>query len=524
MSRKIFLPSRPLSRRGFLQAGGIALAVTTVPRWAGAGAPVVLEDNAFTLGVGSGYPTPGAVILWTRLAPLPLAPHGGMPPLTVPVSWEVATDERFGRVVRSGTEYAAPDWAHSVHVEVGGLEPDRPYWYRFTAMGQQSPVGKTWTAPAPDSKRDALRIAVVSCQNYEHGYFTAYRQIASESPDLIVHVGDYIYEGANGPNPVRRHERGEAYTLEDYRIRHALYRLDPDLQAAHAAAPWLLTWDDHEIDNDYAGDVSEQDDDPELFRQRRAAAMRAYYEHLPLPRSAVPFGSTMRLYQQRNFGSLASLYTLDGRQFRSPHACGAPGKRGSRRVQECAEVLARERTMLGELQEAWIAARLEAAGAKWNLLAQGVMLSYLDEQEGPGQQFWTDSWNGYHPARERLLDALAQPKVSNPVVLTGDIHAFLVGQVHRHPGRADSPFVASELVTTSISSRGPPEEMIQSLASINPNIAFGTAQHRGYARLDVRATELRADLVSVDALQATNAAAKVIRSFVIESGQPLKPA
>ncbi len=506
-----------LSRRQLLSA---VLLVPFASRGQGARNPVF----PFTLGVASGYPTAFGAVIWTRLAPVPLAPDGGMPPLTVPVSWEVATDERFRSVVRSGTEYATPDWGHSVHVEVGGLEADRPYWYRFTAMGQQSPVGRTWTAPAADSKRESMRIAVVSCQNYEHGYFTAYRQLAADSPDLIVHVGDYVYEGGNGPNPVRRHERGEAYTLEDYRIRHALYRLDPDLQAAHAAAPWLLTWDDHEIDNDYAGDISEQDDDPELFRQRRAAAMRAYYEHLPLPRSAVPFGSTMRLYQQRNFGSLASLYTLDGRQFRSPHACGALAKRGSRRVQECAEIAARERTMLGERQEAWIAARLEGAGAKWNLLAQGVMLTYLDEQEGPGEQFWTDSWNGYHPARARLLEALSQPKVRNPVVLTGDIHAFLAGHVHRHPERIDSPVVASELVTTSISSRAPPEEMIQSLARINPNVQFGTGLHRGYVRLDVGAQELRADLVAVDALQSDRVAAQTVRSFVIEGGQPLKPA
>lgn len=510
-----------LSRRKFVASGLTLWGTASFSRHVVAGATPEKLGAVFSLGVASGYPMPTGVVLWTRLAPVPLAPDGGMPSETVPVAWEVSTDERFRKVVRSGTDYATPDWAHSIHVEVGGLEPDRPYWYRFRAMGQESPIGRTWTAPANDSKRDSMRIALASCQHYEHGHFFAYRQIVRDEPDLIVHVGDYIYEGGNGPEPVRRHDASEAYTLEDYRIRHALYRLDPDLQAAHAAAPWVLTWDDHEVDNDYAGDISEQDDDPALFLQRRAAAMRAYYEHLPLPRSAVPFGAQIRLYQQRNFGPLLSLYALDGRQYRSPHACGGPGKRGSRRVGECMEVFAAERTMLGERQEAWIAARLESASAKWNLLAQGVMLTWLDEQEGEGEQFWTDSWNGYHAARERLLAALAEPKVRNAVILTGDIHAFAANRIHRHPGKPELGVVASELVTTSISSRPPAEEVVQSLARINPHVLFATGQHRGYVRINLGAEQLEADLVAVDALQA--GPARIVRSFVVADGQSLMP-
>jgi len=495
-----------------------------IPRGLRAGERSRISDNAFTLGVASGSPARGGFVLWTRLAPTPLSPDGGMAKETVPVTWEVAADEHMRNVRASGVSYATPDWAHSVHVEVAGLEPDRPYWYRFTAMGQQSPIGRTRTAPAADSKRDSLKVAVASCQNYEHGFYAAYRHMAADAPDLIVHVGDYIYEGGNGGDAVRPHGASEAYTLEDYRIRHALYRLDPDLQVAHAAAPWLCTWDDHEVDNDYAGDISEQDDDPALFSLRRAVAMKAYYEHLPVPRSAVPFGSAMRLYQQRNFGPLASFYMLDGRQFRSAHACGGPGRRGARRVENCAEVTDESRTMLGSRQEAWLAQRLQSASARWNLLAQGVMMSYLDELAGPGEQFYTDSWNGYAAARQRLLAAVAQPQVKNPLILSGDIHAFFAGRLNAVPGRPETPVVASELVTTSITSRQPGVAMIKSLTEINPNILYGSAQYRGYLRLNIDNDLLRGDMVGLDDATNPHSGAKVVRSFVMPAGQPLTDA
>ena len=260
-------------------------------------------------------------MLWTRLAPEPLAPDGGMPPAATPVTWELAHDEQFQKVVRSGTAYAEPDWAHSVHVEIAGLEPAREYWYRFIAGDARSPAGHTWTAPKSDGRLERMRINLASCQQYEHGYFSAYHQMLADHPDLIVHVGDYIYELSWGKERIRSHGAGECYTLSDYRVRHALYRSDPDLQAAHAMCPWLLMWDDHEVDNDYAGAISEEDDDPALFLGRRAAAYRAYYEHMPLPRRAVPFGADMRLYASCRFADLVALHLLDERQYRTPHAC-----------------------------------------------------------------------------------------------------------------------------------------------------------------------------------------------------------
>jgi alkaline phosphatase D len=518
------LMPKSTSRRMLLQAAMGVAGSLMLPRPLYAGAAIDHGLPLFRLGVASGYPSAGGCVVWTRLAPIPLSPDGGMPASAIPVNWVVAADEALRDVRASGISYATPDWAHSVHVEVSGLEPDRPYWYRFTAMGQQSPVGRTHTAPAADSKRDSLKVAVASCQNYEHGYYAAYRHMVADAPDLIVHVGDYIYEGGNGADPVRRHDASEAQTLEDYRIRHSLYRLDPDLQAAHAAAPWLCTWDDHEVDNDYTGDISEQDDDPALFRLRRAAAMKAYYEHLPVPRSAVPFGSAMRLYQQRNFGPLASFYMLDGRQFRSPHACSAPGIRGSRRVENCAEVTDESRTMLGFRQEAWLAQRLQSADARWNLFAQGVMMSYLDELAGPGEQFYTDSWNGYAAARRRLLAAVAQPQVRNPLILSGDIHAFFAGRLNAVPGREDTPVVASELVTTSITSRQPGVGMIKSLVDINSNVLYGSAQYRGYLRLSIGTDLLRGDMVGLDDATNPRSGARVVRSFVMPAGQPLTEA
>jgi alkaline phosphatase D len=241
------------------------------------------------LGVASGFPTASSVVLWTRLAPEPLNADGGVMPVPVPVQWQVAEDASMRSVISEGLELALPEDAHAVHAEPANLRPGREYWYRFVAGGVASPIGHTRTAPAA-GESGRLKLAVCSCQMYEHGYFNAYRALLEDDLDLIVHVGDYIYEGSWGENPVRSHGAPEAQTLEDYRLRYALYKMDPDLRAAHEACPWIATWDDHEVSNDYAGDISQRDDPPEQFRRRRAAAYRAYYEHLPLPRAVQPGG------------------------------------------------------------------------------------------------------------------------------------------------------------------------------------------------------------------------------------------
>lgn len=476
--------------------------------------------NPFSLGVASGYPTPTSIVLWTRIAPSPLQPGGGVPPGIVPVKWELATDEKMTKVLRSGVEYATPEWAHSVHVEPDGLEPARDYWYRFTVGNAQSVVGRTRTAPAYGSATARIRMSVASCQHYEQGYFTAYRHMLDDNLDLIVHVGDYIYEGSFGEKPVRSHGAPEAYTLEDYRLRYSLYKRDADLAAAHAACPWLVTWDDHEVDNDYAGDVSEEDDVPELFLARRAAAYRAYYEHMPLPRRAVPFGANMRLHAQRSFGGLASVFLLDQRQYRSPEACPAPGRRGGTRISNCAELENPARTMLGKNQEEWLYAALARSGARWNLLAQGTVMAYLDEDPGPGSTYWSDAWNGYPAARRRLYDTLAERRVSNPVVLSGDIHAFVVSRLNREPANLDSPVIGSELVTTSITTQGVPQKTSDAWKKANPDILLLNSQVRGYVRLDVTNERLQADLVALDSEKTPRSTTRIFQSFVIEDGKP----
>ena len=477
-------------------------------------------DDPFTLGVASGYPTPDDVVLWTRLAPTPLAPDGGMAPKVVPVEWEIASDAQFRSIVRSGVEYATPDWAHSVHVEPGGLEAGRPYWYRFIAGGARSPVGRTATAAAGDAAPERLRLAVASCQQYEHGYYTAYQAMVADEPDLIVHLGDYIYELSWGERRIRHHGAPECHSLDDYRARYALYKGDPLLQAAHAACPWLLTWDDHEVENDYAADVSEEDDEPEWFLARRAAAYRAYYEHQPLPRRALPYGPHLRLHTQRVFSSLANVLMLDDRQYRSPQACPKPGRRGSNRVSDCAERTAPERSKLGARQEAWLAARLAESKARWNLLAQGTVMANIDEQSGPGETYWTDGWSGYPAARARLFATLQATRVRNPVCLSGDIHSFLAARLNRDAADPASPVVAAEFVTTSVTSQGLPAKMIEDRLRENPSLLAGTSEYRGYLRLDLHRERAQIDMVAMDTVFEPESRSHVFASFTIEDGSP----
>jgi alkaline phosphatase D len=242
-------------------------------------ADMPLARDPFGLGVASGAPTANSVVLWTRL--LASDPYESLG-RSVTVGWLIAEDERFAKIVRSGEATADARWANSVHVEVDGLRPNRFYWYRFTVQGKASPVGRTLTAPAPGEQVPALRFSFASCQQYEQGYFSALRHMASDELNAVLFLGDYIYESSWGRDLVRRHGAGRTTTLGEYRNRYALYKSDADLQAAHAAHPWILTWDDHEVVNDYADDISPTDLEPQAFLKIRAAAYQAYWEHLPL--------------------------------------------------------------------------------------------------------------------------------------------------------------------------------------------------------------------------------------------------
>jgi len=508
------------SRRDFLAVGrdvaGL-LALGTLSACRGARA-LSFQSYPFGLGVASGDPLPGGVVLWTRLAPEPLA-EGGMATEPVRVRWEVATDEGFGRIVRDGANTALPELAHSVHAEVEGLEPEREYWYRFIAGGEVSPVGRTKTAPAPDSSPTRLNLALVSGQNYEHGYFTAFKHMADEDPDLVIHLGDYIYENRFRDNLVvqeREFDGPESITLEQYRARYAFYKTDPDLQAAHAAAPWVVTSDDHEVANNYANAVPQQDQSPEQFLLRRAAAYQAFYEHLPLRRSSIPSGPDMLLYRRLQFGDLAELFALDTRQYRTDQPCGDGQK------PRCQGAYDSDATMMGPEQERWLTDGLRASDARWNVLANQVVIAQLSRVMDGERTFSMDKWDGYVAARRRLLDVFATERPSNPIVLSGDIHSNWVADLKMDFDDPSSATVATEFVGTSISSGGDGSDggrFIRAMQEEQPHIKFYNGQ-RGYLRCSVTPDRWTTDFRVVPYVSRPGAPVETRATFVVEDGRP----
>ncbi|BCS34278.1 alkaline phosphatase D [Luteitalea sp. TBR-22] len=510
------LDARGRTRRALLISG--AAAVTA---WAGRAPALAFRDvsgpDPFTLGVASGDPWATSVVLWTRLAPVPLAADGlgGMPARDVAVRWEVAADEKFTRIVRRGQVNARASAAHAVHVEVGGLAPGREYYYRFTAMGQQSRTGRARTAPAA-GQAPAARFGVVSCSRYETGHFTAYAHLAGERPDLVLHLGDYIYEYAGNPStPVARpFAQGEITTLADYRLRYARYRLDPDLQALHATSPFAVVFDDHEVDNNWAGDVPEDGQTREQFLARRAAAFRAYHEVMPLRQAARPDGSRMRLHRDLAWGDLATLYMLDTRQYRDDQPCGDGNK------VDCAEAARPGRTMLGAAQEAWLRERAQASRARWDVLGQQVFFGELVRPLPDGRNAAPmDSWNGYLAARARVLDTFTT-RPRNLVVLTGDIHRHYAATLH--VGGPEGRPVGGEFVTTSVTSGGDGTDAPASSDPIlarNPNIHY-TCDRRGYLLADVTPEAWTTHYRVVPWVTRPGAPLETRRTYVMEAGRP----
>lgn len=509
------------SRRRFLLGSAALVSLAACHARIPSGQQKMSRDP-FQLGVASGDPLADGFVLWTRLAPDPLH-GGGMDPHPVAVYWEVATDAAFGQVVAQGTTRADPEWAHSVHVEVHGLRPDRWYFYRFRAGGAVSPVGRTRTAPILMDPLARLDIAFASCQHYEQGYFNALRAMAEDQPDLILFLGDYIYESSWGRS-VRRHEAGEPQTLAEYRNRYARYKGDPDLQAAHATCPWLVTWDDHEVEDDYADELSQGRVDPARFLKRRAAAYQAYWEHMPLRPRARPHGPDMRLYQRSGFGDLLSFYVLDNRQYRDDQPCGTPENGGGRILKHCPERTDPDRSMLGEVQERWLMEELGHAPARWNVLAQSQLMAPFDYKSGQGDVRWSDGWDGYSAARQRILDRLVEADVANPVVIGGDIHSFWANDLKRDFSDPASPVVASEFVGTSVTSDGPDYDTYRALLPENPHVKFFDSRYRGYVRCRITPQSWESDFRVVDILQP-RAKARTMRSFRVEAGQPgIQPA
>ena len=517
-----------IDRRAFVKLTGLSAAALVLgvgPFAREAWVQPRFSDYPFSLGVASGDPLPDGVVLWTRLAPDPL--NGGeMPDREIPVRWQVAADENFRRIVREGAEFARPELAHSVHAEVEGLEPGREYFYRFKVGPELSPVGRTKTAPEAGSSVSEMTFAFASCQQYEHGYFTAYRGMSEEDLDLVVHLGDYIYEYgayedlAPGGN-ARPHNGPHTFTLEEYRDRHALYRSDEDLQAAHAAFPWIVTWDDHEVQDNYAGEYPEPGPASEAFVQRRADAYQAYYEHMPLRRSSVPQGPDALLFRRLSYGDLAEFNVLDTRQYRDDQANGDGAQPPSPESDDP------ERTLTGDEQERWLLDGLSASEARWNVLAQQVFFARIDFQGGDGRQLQMDAWDGYPGSRDRILDFIARQGVENLVVLTGNVHRNWANELLADFEAPDSPPVGAEFVGTSITSGGDGSDVHGDTAAIpaeNPHIKFFNGQ-RGYVRCRLTPGSWQTDYRVLPYVKEPGAPVVTRASLVVENGNPrIQPA
>lgn len=496
------------------------------------------HGSPFRLGIAAGAPRSDGFTLWTRLAPEPLLAEAvddpaadfglaGMPgdQGDIEIGYEIAHDPEMRQIVRSGAARAEAAYAFSVHLDVTGLAPGRPYWFRFISGDAVSPIGRAVTLPAADVETPGARIGVASCANFERGYFSAYRHLAAETPDLVVFLGDYIYENAHHDGVVRQHSDGTAATtLAQYRRRHAQYRLDPDLQALHAYVPCLITWDDHEVQNDYAGNWSETFDDPTRFRRRRAAAYQAFYEHMPLPTSSRPHGPDMRVYGTTGFGDLINIQLLDGRQYRSREACYGPVDGGGGHMEtlrHCPELAEPSRSLLGLEQEAWLYDQLQQSRARWNIIAQDVLMApFLEAQPAPehGFGYATDRWDGYPAARRRLLQHIHAAQPANPVVVSGDIHSFWANDLHLDPRDTASPLVAHEFVGTSITSHGPDYAALMRNMADNPQIRFCDTRQRGYMLLEIERQHLTAHFRAVSDVTDPQASLATLRSFVIENG------
>lgn len=504
-----------VDRRRFLEVLA-ALGVSQAVPARAADAKAGFASYPFALGVASGYPRPDGMVLWTRLM-------GDLGAVAIPVRWEIADDEAMRGIVASGDAQAHPEWAHSVHVEPRGLESDRWYWYRFTAGNAASPVGRTRTGPAANAAAPRLRFAFASCQHYEHGYYTAYPRMAADDLDLVVFLGDYIYESSLRRNQVRKHERAEEpVTLDEYRARHAHYRADRNLQAAHRAFPWIVTWDDHEVDNDYADDRQEGGATAEEFLLRRAAAYHAYYEHMPLPAAMRPNGPAMPIHAVWRWGTLANFYLLDGRQYRSPQAC--PRKAGGGAdvdPHECAELHEPTRTILGAAQEGWLDRQFAASRAAWNVIAQQGVMAQVGFVSGANQRVWSDGWDGYPAARARLLESVVARGLANPVVIGGDTHMHFVNDLKRDFRDPGSLTVASEFAGASItSSPGAWQKLLPAVMAANPHVKYARGDRRGYVRAGIEAGRFRADLIGVETVRQPESRAEVLARFVVEDGRP----
>ncbi|MBM3532513.1 MAG: alkaline phosphatase [Alphaproteobacteria bacterium] len=519
---------RSLSRRGLLKgASASALLAALMPAtsrsvWANP----VFAAYPFPLGIASGDPLPDGVVIWTRVAPDPLN-GGGMPMRAVPVGWEVAADERFRTVVRKGEALARPELGHSVHVEVGGLEPARPYWYRFRVGQELSPAGRTRTAPAPGASPAMLRFANAGCQRYEDGYFTAFAHLAKENLDFVFHYGDYIYEYRERNTPLRRARevRGdETYTVVDYRNRYAIYKLDADLQAAHAAHPFLASYDDHEVDNNWAGAISEEDGSeafphavpPEYFALRKQMALNAWYENMPVRKAQLPRGPEIAAYRRLRYGRLAEINILDTRQYRDDQPCNDGVKT------PCPAVDNPNAQILGPDQERWLFDGLARSDVAWNILAQQVPVMRRDLAPSDPPQISMDKWDAYPAARDRLFRHLETVKVRGLVALAGDVHNAWAGDLKADFRNPASVTLGTEFIAASIATTGDGfdiDELRRTQVERNPHVKYFN-NRRGYSVHEATADRMTVNFRAVDYVTRPGAPLVTKASYAVENAKP----
>jgi alkaline phosphatase D len=508
-----------LSRRLMLAYGASLASLPFLGRSASAQEKPKFSSNPFTLGVASGDPDPRSVVIWTRLAPEPTVPYGGMPPVAVQVKWQIAEDQAMSKIVSSGVATATPQLGHSVHVEVKDLRPDRWYWYRFMAGDATSPMGRTRTMPRPNSLPEQLKFAVTSCQSFEAGLFTGYEQMKADQPDLVFHLGDYIYEYESGRlGDVRTHIGPEIESINDYRVRYSQYRGDPLLHEMHAACPWFVTWDDHEFDNNFANGVSEEADvDPVAFLKRRANAAQVYYEMMPFRRQALPKGPNMQIFRKAAFGRLAEFMVLDTRQYRTDQP------NNDRRSPLNKAALSRKNSLLGARQRNWLYNALLGSKGTWNVLAQQVMMGLVSRKNSDGTPAYSmDQWPGYANERADLMRFLQDRRVPNPVVLTGDIHSNWANELRVDDRKPEQPLVATEFVATSLSSGGNgPKQLrhLDELMSANPCVKYHD-QQRGYIRCSLTPNTWTSDYMIVDDVLKPGGKTTAEATMVVEAGNP----
>ncbi len=507
-----------MQRRAFLDLTRYAALAAVIPNnWRVRWHPR-FADDPFSLGVASGDPTATSLTLWTRLAPRPLDPDGGLGGARVAVAWELASDEAFSAVVRQGRATAAPELGHSVHVDLEGLEPGRWYFYRFRSGDAVSPVGRTRTAP-PDAERAPLRLGVANCQHYEEGLFTAYRHLAEEDLDVVTHLGDYIYEYSPIETRVRRHASPEIQSLEDYRLRYAQYKTDLELRRAHERFPWIVTWDDHEFDNDYAGLVGENlMESEEQMHARRANAYQAWWENQPVRVPRARSWADLTIRRAFSWGRLARFWVLDTRQYRSDQTCG-----GYSGIVPCGAWSDPARTMLGTEQERWVSQGMAASRARWQVLAQQVMLAPFDDMPGEQVRVAMDKWSGYPVARDRLLRTIGQAAPNRTVVLTGDIHSNWVNEIRGGFARPGGPTVAAEFVCTSISSGGDGADqwlgVTERSRAENPHLKWQNSR-RGYFTCNVTPDEWRTTYRTLPFVTRPDAPVATASAWRVEWGRP----